>query len=136
MCWRNWNCMAHVEIGWIFEIYQTVLNLYCTTLLDLTSKKCCCVPQGSVLWPILFNIYGNDILHLSDHFKFLLFADGVNILYPSRIVFLENTVNNELVKVNQWLCINRLSINLYETNFVVFSKIKSSNNLNSQLTLA
>ena len=49
---------------------------------------------------------------MSDKFKFVLFADDTNVLYSSRNhEFVENTMNDELDKVNQWLCTNRLSIN-------------------------
>ena len=75
--------------------------------------------------PIFFNIYVNDIVPVSDKFKFALFADDCNILYSSRnYEFVENTVNNELDNVNQWLTLvnyNRLSINLSKTDFMVFS---------------
>ena len=38
-------------------------------------------------------------------------------------------MDNELNKVNQWLCTNRLSINLSKiNNFVILTKIMSSNN--------
>ena len=37
-------------------------------------------------------------------------------------------MNDELDNVNQWLCTNRLSTNLSKTNFMVFSKMKSSKN--------
>ena len=80
------------------------------------------VPQESVLGPILFNIYVNDIVHVSDKFKFVLFADDTNILYLSRnyeFVIVENTVNDELYKVNQWLCTNRLPINSFPSNAMI-----------------
>ena len=45
------------------------------------------------------------MVHVSDKFKFGLFADDTNVLYSSRnYEFVENTVNDELDKVNQWLC--------------------------------
>ena len=59
----------------------------------------------SVLGPVICNIYVNEIVHVSDKFKFILFADDRNILYSRRSYELvENTVNNELDKVDLWLC--------------------------------
>ena len=85
----------------------------------------CGVPQGSVLGPVLFNLYINDIVNVSNKFKYVLFADDTNILYSGEeSETVENIVNKELHLIYVWLCTNKLSINLSKTNFMVFSKSK------------
>ena len=56
--------------------------------------------------------------------KFYLFADDTNIYLESDdLIKLEITMNKELLKVHDWLCINRLSLNITKTNFVIFHSI-------------
>ena len=79
------------------------------------------VPQGSVLGPLLFLIYINDISNSSDKLKFYLFADDTNLLYADKnLKSLESTVNAEIFRVYNWLIANKLSLNIKKSNFVIF----------------
>ena len=84
-------------------------------------KVCCGVPQGSILGPLLFLIYINDIHNSSSKLKFFLFADDTNLLYSDKnLRTLENIVNKELENVSDWLFANKLSLNIAKSNFVIF----------------
>merc|ERR1712074_407501 len=73
------------------------------------NKITCGVPQGSVLGPILFLIYINDLPNISSKLKFFLFADDTNIFLDSDdYLSLQRTMNKELKKLYQWLTLNRL----------------------------
>ena len=71
---------------------------------DIISSKeqiTCSVPQGSILGPLLFHLYWNDIHRCSEILSFILFADDTNIFYGhGNIKTLNNIVNTELVKVS------------------------------------
>jgi len=81
----------------------------------------CGVPQGSVLGPLLFLIYVNDMHRSSKKFDFYLFADDTNLLYAEKDVNkLEVVVNEELLKLYEWLNSNKLSLDVSKSNFVIF----------------
>ena len=80
----------------------------------------CGVPQGSVLGPLLFLLYVNDIHRCSNKLRFYLFADDTNILYADKnLKDLETTVNNELQNLYNWLTANKLTLNIKKSNFVI-----------------
>ena len=80
----------------------------------------CGVPQGSILGPLLFLLYINDIASVSNLFS-ILFADDTTLFYSSKsLQELATVVNNELRKVIEWLNANRLSLNIDKTNFMIF----------------
>ena len=79
------------------------------------------VPQGSVLGPLLFFIYINDLPNVSKFLSFLLFEDDTNIYFKSHdLTRPQKIMNHELKKVKKWLDANRLALNIDKTNFVVF----------------
>ena len=101
-----------------------------------TEVSSCGVPQGSVLGPLLFLLYINDISYSSNQFNFFLFADDTNLLYADKnLRSLELTVNKELTSVCNWLMPNKLSLNTKKSNFVIFRPYQKRMNLDVTIKL-
>ena len=84
------------------------------------------VPQGSILGPLLFQIYINDIVRSSNIVKFRLFADDTTIFAPINTNNMEtaNIINMELEKNITWLKLNKLSLNISKTKLCLFHKVQ------------
>jgi hypothetical protein len=92
-----------------------------------TSHINCGVPQGSILGPLLFILYINDIAKCSEILRLILFADDTNNFYSnSDMSEIENIVNTELCKLSTWFKANKLSLNATKTNFIIFGYKKMS----------
>ena len=85
------------------------------------------VPQGSVLGPILFSLYINDIKELGKQNEVNLFADDTSLFCVAKNYNeLERKSNIALEQCNKWLTNNRLTINTDKTHFLDFSVKKTS----------
>ena len=85
----------------------------------------CGVPQGSILGPLLFLIYVNDLAYVSKSLFTLLFADDTNCFITGRdLPLLMSKINIDLSNISTWLKSNRLSLNVDKTHFILFKPKK------------
>ena len=81
----------------------------------------CGVPQGSVLGPLFFLIYVNDMVRASKDLELVLFADDTNIFANSKDpTELFKKVNSGLEELSKWFRCNKLTLNLKKTEYIFF----------------
>ena len=79
------------------------------------------MPQGSVLGPLLFSQYINDLNQTIKFGKVHHFADDTNLLYLSNFIKkLNKLVNADLKHLANWLNANKISLNVKKTEMVIF----------------
>ena len=78
------------------------------------------VPQGSILGPLLFLIYINDLPKVSHVFSMVMYADDTTLYCNLDDSTSEILLNTELTKITDWLSSNKLSLNVKKTKFMVF----------------
>lgn len=81
------------------------------------------LPQGSKLAATLFLLYINDIKSCLIHLMIMLFADDTLLYYSGdNVDEIERKVNEDLDRINNWLNVNKLKLNLKKTKYMVIKK--------------
>ena len=84
-------------------------------------KITCGVPQGSILGPLLFILYINDIVKVSTVLNPVLLADDTSRFHAhTDFDTLIEEINEELQKVTTWFHTNKLSLSIKKFNFIIF----------------
>ena len=130
--------MQDIALKW-FDSYLSNRLQYVTydnVQSDKENVKCG-VPQGSILGPLLFLLYINDFTTVTTTSLSVLFADDTNIFLKCTIYVQKNvqsmsmTLNEQLTAIYEWLCFNKLSLNVLKTHYMIFTpRNKKVNDIN------
>ena len=121
-----------VTLDW-FSSYLSDRQQQCVVVEGCVSKPqliSCGVPQGSILGPLLFLIYINDLPGCLLHTKAHMYADDTTI-YASSVSTAElyAKVNNDLTRVMNWLLVNKLSLNVTKAEYMFLTTTFKLSNL-------
>ena len=119
-----------IALNW-FRSYLTKRTQYvdCNELSSSIREIETVVPQVSILGPLLSMIYMNDIHTVSDNLNFILYVDDTTLSSPmcsftrgcnGNIELISTLINSELNKIADWLAVNKLSLKVQKTKFMIF----------------
>ena len=121
------------ELTW-FENYLTDRGQ--VVVIDSVQSNCNIVthgvPQGSILGPLLFIIFINDLPSVISQSKIVLYTDDTAILYSAKHnKEIENTLNQELVGVADWMYLHKLTLNVSKSKVMLFGSPQKTKKIDS-----
>ena len=105
-------------------------------LQDMLSKQrkiTCGIPQGSILGPLLFTLYINELPNCLKHTTRRMFADDTSLTAARKTLSeVEKRANEDLRNVHNWLSANKLNLNIAKTEYVLIGSRHRINSLDIQ----
>ena len=93
---------------------------YANGVLSEEKPITCGVPQGSILGPLLFLIYINDLTACTDYGITRMYADDTNLTYSAcNVAELQRQMGKDLEKLKTWLAANKLTLNIAKTEYML-----------------
>ena len=125
-----------VALQWFKDYLTGRVQFVAYNVFELSKREIKCgVPQGSIFGPLLFLIYINDLPTVSKACLSILFADDSNVFISGKDVeVMCEKLNYDMENIRQWLCCNKLSLNVSKTHYMVFTPWnKQVENLNIKI---
>ena len=116
-----------VTLDWFKSYLSNRKQFVCYQIHDSNHKIINCgVPQGSILGPLLFTLYINDIVNTTSLLELILFADDTTLLFSHPNIASQNDIINiELQEICNWFQANKLSVNATKTNYMMLGTPQS-----------
>ena len=122
-----------------FKSYLNDRQKFCVVngLSSVKDRIVCDVPQGSLLGPLLFLIYINDLPNCLDHSIGRSFADDTNLTFSAvDLSILQTEMSIDLNKIFNWLSSNKLKLNILKTDFMVIGSRQRIASLAGNISLS
>ena len=134
----RWVGVSDLDLRW-FESYlddrsqRTACANHVSDPLPVTIG----VPQGSILGPLLFIVYINDLPGIINHCQVSIYADDT-IIYccSSSTDIIQDSLNSDLAIVTEWLYMNNLTLNFEKTKFMLFGSDKKRSDVSISVQVA